>query len=79
MEYIYGVTAMQGYRLHMQMVTGSEVIVDLSSKICTMRFADLKDQAVFNNVKTDGNNVIWGNGILKIPVCDLVDVALTGM
>ena len=48
-------------------------------KLKTARFAELSDQKVFYDVKTDRETVIWGDGILKIPVYELIDVAVGSM
>lgn len=79
MGYIRSVIPLEGYRLLIELDTGSSITVDLSPKLKTARFAELSDQAVFNDVKTDSETVIWGNGVLKIPVFELIDVAVGGM
>ncbi|GAB6179671.1 hypothetical protein JCM14036_09900 [Desulfotomaculum defluvii] len=76
MGYIHAVTPLEGYRLLIQLNTGSSITVDLSAKLMTARFAELSDEEVFNNVKTDREIVIWGDGILKIPLFELIDVAV---
>ncbi|HBV99400.1 MAG: hypothetical protein JL50_13295 [Peptococcaceae bacterium BICA1-7] len=79
MGYVRSVFPLEGYRLLIELNTGSSITVDLSPKLKTARFAELSDQAVFNNVKTDSETVIWGDGVLKIPVFELIDVAVGGM
>ena len=79
MGYVRSVIPLEGYRLLIELNTGSSITVDLSSKLKTARFAELADQAVFNDVKTDSEAVIWGDGVLKITVSDLIDVAVGSM
>ncbi len=79
MGYIRAVIPLEDYRLRMEFNTGSSVTVDLSPKLKTARFAELADQSVFNHVKIHNEVIIWGDGVLKIPVHELVEVAITGM
>ena len=78
MSYIKAVLPMKDYRLFMEMESGSSVIVDLSVKLKTMKYAELEDVTLFKNVKTDGDYVIWGNGRLKLTVNELMEVVLMG-
>lgn len=76
---VRSVIALEGYRLLIELNTGSSITVDLLPKLKTARFAELADQKVFADVKTDSETVIWGDGILKIPVFELIDVAVGSM
>lgn len=76
---IHSVIPLDGYRLLIELNTGSSIIVNLAGKLKTARFAELSDQAVFNNVKIDRETVIWGDGVLKIPLFELINVAVNGM
>ena len=69
---------MKDYRLFMKMESGSSVTVDLSAKLHAMKYAELADETLFNNVKTDGDYVIWGDGRLRLTVNELMDVILMG-
>lgn len=73
------VIPLDGYRLLIELNTGSSITVDLLPKLKTARFAELKDHRVFQDVKTDSEIVIWGDGILKIPVFELIDIAVGSM
>ncbi|MDD2234442.1 MAG: DUF2442 domain-containing protein [Desulfitobacteriaceae bacterium] len=79
MEHLHAVIPLLNYRLLMEFDTGSSITVDLSSKLKTARFAELADEKVFNNVKADREAVIWGDGVLKIPLFELIDVAVGSM
>ncbi|KUO70870.1 MAG: hypothetical protein APF81_08025 [Desulfosporosinus sp. BRH_c37] len=76
---IRSVIPLEGYRLLIELNTGSSITVDLLPKLKTARFAELADQKVFQDVKTDRETVIWGDGVLKIPVFEMIDVAVGGM
>lgn len=78
MEYIKSVLPMKDHRLLMEMEGGSTVIVNLSGKLHTMKYAELVDIGFFNDVSTDGNYVIWRNGRLKITVNELMEIVLLG-
>lgn len=75
---IHSVIPLEGYRLQIEFNTGSSITVDLSQKLKTVRFAEISDEAVFKNVKTDNEMVVWGDGVLKIPFFELIDVAVGG-
>lgn len=76
---IRSVIPLEGYRLLIEFNTGSSITVDLLPKLKTARFAELSDLKVFYDVKTDRETVIWGDGVLKIPVYELIDVAVGNM
>jgi hypothetical protein len=76
---IRSVIPLEGYRLLIELNTGSSITVDLLPKLKTVRFAELKDQKIFQDVRTDSETVIWGDGVLKIPVFELIDVAVGSM
>jgi hypothetical protein len=78
MRYIKTVVPMKGYRLFMEMESGSNVIVDLSVKLDTMKYKDLKDYRIFQSAVTDGDYVVWGDGRVRVTAKELMDVALIG-
>ncbi len=78
MSYIRWVAPMKGHRLLMEMESGSSVTVDLSVKLRTMKYKALEDEALFQSVKTDGDYVIWGDGLVRVTAKELMEVALTG-
>ncbi len=77
-SYIRAVTPLEGYRLFMEMESGSTVTVDLSGQLYTVKYRLLEDSALFSDVKTDGDYVIWGNGRVRVSVKELIDVVLLG-
>jgi len=78
MGYIKTVVPMKDYRLFMDMESGSNVIVDLSVKLNTMKYKDLTDEQIFRSAKTDGDYVVWGDGRVKVTVKELMEVVLIG-
>lgn len=73
MSFIKTVLPMKDYRLFMEMERGSRVTVDLSCKLRTMKHAEPADEAFFKAVKTDGNYVIWGRGLIRLTVNELME------
>ncbi len=78
MSYIRNVMPVRGHRLFIDMESGSNVMVDLSGKLHTMKYAKLADEAFFQTVETDGNYVIWGGGKLRLTVNELLEIILLG-
>lgn len=77
-SYIRSVTPLKDYRLFMVMESGSTVTVDLSKKLNTVKYRLLEDTALFSDVRTDGDYVVWGNGRVRVSVKELMDVVLLG-
>lgn len=78
MSFIKSVTPMKDYRLFMEMESGSNVTVDLSVKLKTMKYQELTDEDFFMTARTDGDYVIWDCGRLKLTVNELMEVVLLG-
>lgn len=78
MSYIKSVVPLKDHRLFMEMEGGSNVTVDLSVKLHTVKYAALVDETLFCDVKTDGDFLIWGGGQVKLTVNELMEVVLTG-
>ncbi len=78
MGYIKSVLPMKGYHLFMEMEGGSIVIVDLSNKLHTMKYADLAEKGFFDTAITDGDYVCWGGDKLRVTVNELMEVVLLG-
>jgi len=54
MNSIRAVTPLEGFRLLVELSSGSSITVDLSSKVNTIRFAPLSDKQLFSDVKAGG-------------------------
>ena len=76
---VRSVIPLEGYRLLIEFNTGSNITVDLLPKLKTARFVELSDLKIFYDVKIYKETVIWGDGVLKIPVYELIDVAVGNM
>ena len=76
--YIRLVAPLKDYRLFMEMESGSTVTVDLSAKLHTIKYGLLENEALFFNVATDGDYVMWGGGRVRVSVQELMDVVLLG-
>jgi hypothetical protein len=78
MSYIKAVLPMKDYRLLLEMEGGSTVIVDLSGKLHTVKYAELADEALFKTATTNGDYIVWGGGRLHLTVNELMEVVLLG-
>lgn len=78
MGYIKAILPIKDYRLLMEMEGGSTVIVDLSKKLHTVKYAELTEEEFFRTAATDGDYVIWGGGRLRVTVNELMEVVLLG-
>ncbi len=78
MRFINSVVPMKDHRLFMEMASGSNVTVDLSVKLKTMKYSELANEDFFMTAKTDGDYVIWGGGRLKLTVGELMEVVMMG-
>lgn len=72
------VKPLSGYRLYVEMSSGSKLEVDFSIRIETMRFYPLKDIALFESVTIDpeGSFLLFGDK-LKLGASELMEIALT--
>ena len=62
MAKISDVEAKRGYRLLVELDSGRVIYLNMTDKIETVRFHDLKNEAVFEQVKTDGYALYWDFG-----------------
>lgn len=74
MSRIRDVEAKKGYRLLIELQGGNVVFLNMSDKIDTIRFYDLKDEEFFNTVQTDGTSLYWDYGRIKIGVTEIYDM-----
>ncbi|MFA9422744.1 MAG: DUF2442 domain-containing protein [Sedimentibacter sp.] len=78
MNYIQSVSPLPNYCLEVEMENGSSATVDFKPRLNSARYMVLKDEEIFKNVSTDGNYVIWQNGLVKITAKEIVGVLLAG-
>ena len=73
------VTALPGYKLGVEMGTGAHIDFDFTSRLCSVRFGTLKDEAVFRTAYTDGNFILFqkeGEIKVKISADEFMDLVL---
>jgi hypothetical protein len=54
---------MKDYCLEVQLCSSSSIILNMKSRLKTVRFGMLADEVFFNTVTTDGICLRWGNKI----------------
>ncbi len=72
--FIRSIVPLNDWRLFVEMETGSVIVVDVSRKLNTARYGDLRDVALFRAVATDGDVISWGDGRVIVTVRELMDV-----
>lgn len=63
MGQIVKVVPREDYRLEVMLDNGSSIVLNLESRLQTLRFGMLTDKELFYRATTDGNYVRWGNEI----------------
>ncbi len=61
-------------RLLVELDSGRVFLINMTEKIETMRFHDLKDEFLFMSVSTDGDSVIWDNGRISLSLSEIFDM-----
>jgi hypothetical protein len=72
--HITKVKPLENYCLEVELENGSCVILSLRSRLGTVRFGLLEDEAFFHSVTTDGNCIRWGNKI-ELSVSEIFQLA----
>lgn len=62
------------YRMLVELDSGNVIYLNMSDKIDTMRFNDLKDESVFQDVTTDGDSVLWAGGRISLSLSEIFDM-----
>lgn len=78
MHYIERVSPLPNYCLEVEMKNGSSATVDFKPRLNSAKYMVLKNEEIFKMVTTDGNYVIWQNGLVKITAKEVVGVLLVG-
>ena len=63
MNQIENVVPMADYKLQVFFVNGSNITLNLESRLNTVRFGMLANREFFQQVSTDGSYIRWGNKI----------------
>ena len=74
MNRIIAVVPKEDYRLEVQLENGSSVILNLESRLQTLRFGMLSDKAVFKKATTDGVCIFWDDKI-EISISEVFQLA----
>lgn len=62
------------YRLLVELDTGRVFLINMTGKIETMRFNDLKDEFLFMGATTDGESIIWDNGRITLSLSEIFEM-----
>lgn len=74
MSYIKSVVSREDFRLEVQFDNGSIVILNMESRLHTLRFGMLSDKEFFKNVITDGHCIFWDDKI-EISINEIFQMA----
>lgn len=74
MTQIRRVIPRDNYQLEVQLENGNSVTLDFSSRLGTIRFGLLADQAFFRSAETDGTLIRW-NGKIEISAGEVFQLA----
>lgn len=64
----------EGYLITVLFDNKQSVTVDLKDKLKTVRFSELRKQAVFYSAITDGRAILWPGG-LSMAISEIQDLA----
>jgi hypothetical protein len=73
-SHIIKVVPREAYRLEVLLDNGSMLVLNLESRLRTIRFGLLSDRALFEQATTDGSFIRWGNR-LEISVNEIFELA----
>lgn len=62
-------------RILVELDTGRVFLINMTDKIQTMRFNDLKDEFLFMGATTDGDSVLWDDGRISLSLSEIYDMA----
>lgn len=74
MAKITAVEAKYGHRLLVELDNNNVIYLNMSDKLDTVRFHDLKNENIFNDVMTDGYSVYWDFGRIGISLTEIYDL-----
>jgi len=61
-------------RILVELDTGRVFLINMTDKIQTMRFNDLKDEFLFMGATTDGDSVLWDDGRISLSLSEIYDM-----
>jgi hypothetical protein len=71
MAKISDVEAKRGYRLLVELDSGRVIYLNMTDKIETVRFHDLKNENIFEQVETDGYALYWDFGRITMSLSEI--------
>jgi len=74
MNHIKDVVPKEDYRLEVQLENGSSVILNMESRLQTLRFGMLSDKAFFQKATTDGACIFWDDKI-EVSISEVFQMA----
>ncbi len=77
MSFIIDVSVYEDYKLLIELENGNSIILDMESKLDTLRFSILKNYDCFKSVKTDGCSVYWKNGMVRLSFNEILQMLRT--
>jgi len=70
MPTILSICPLEGHRIEINFVNGNSVILNMTSKLRTIRFEPLKDKRLFESAITDGESIMW-NSMIEISTTEI--------
>lgn len=61
-------------RLLVELDGGRMFLINMTDKIETMRFNDLKDEFLFMDATTDGDSILWDNGRISLSLTEIFEM-----
>lgn len=74
MSQIKSVTPRNDYKLEVFLENGSSIVLNLQSRLKTVRFGMLADKEFFRKAATDGSYIRWGD-MIEISVTEVFQLA----
>lgn len=74
MAKISDVEAKRGHRLLVELDSGRIIYLNMSDKIETVRFHDLQNEKIFEQVETDGYSLYWDFGRISISLSEIFEM-----
>lgn len=74
MAKIRDVEAKYGYRLLVELDNGNVIYLNMTEKLDTVRFHDLQNENIFNDVVTDGYALYWDFGRISMSLTEIFEM-----
>lgn len=74
MAKIRDVESRYGHRLLVELDNGNVIYLNMTDKLSTVRFHDLNNESIFNDVATDGYALYWDFGRISISLLEIYEM-----